>query len=241
MSVESIVEDQVESIKERDYVKAVAVVGSYARDPGSSHNDIDIFVVVEEDEKGDWRMRETEVVETGDSEVVVERFFNSMEWSRKYLEGDGWWYNYWWYTNADVRYDPENLFDDLREYAEKQREKMLELSEDERELVLYGIWDQRRDVESSEDAQRIYVMDQFFDFLVRKYYRVRGEIPVKDNYRIKRLEEIDAEMHRLATEYLKSSNPEKKEELLGWIVEEVVVNVEGEPGPEFGTSKEYLD
>ena len=110
---EEFVETQIDRLKQREDVKAVAAVGSYARNPEGEHNDLDLYAVVEDD----WRKRVTEEVEG----VVVEKFFNSMDWSKEYLEGEDWWRNCRWFTTADIRYDEDNFFNELEQEAQKTR------------------------------------------------------------------------------------------------------------------------
>lgn len=227
--LEDLINSEVEELQERDDVRAVAVVGSYARDPEADHNDIDLYIIVD----GDWRKRETEKLDG----VVVERFFNSMEWSQSYLEGDDWFYNYHWFTNADVRFDPENLFEELTEKAEELKQENLELSENGKQEILYSIWDRTQDLETVDVGQKRYLMNQLFDYLVRKQYLLKGEVPVKENYRVKKLKEFDGYMYKLAQDFLTSSSTLEKERKLEKMIDHVTKSL-GEPGPEFETEKE---
>lgn len=77
-SLENLVSKEIESLEERDEVKAIAVVGSYARDPEMDHNDIDLYIIVDEN----WRKRVNKRIDG----VLFEEFFNSVEWAKSYFE-----------------------------------------------------------------------------------------------------------------------------------------------------------
>jgi predicted nucleotidyltransferase len=223
------VEEQVEELKQEDDVKAVAVVGSYARKPDSDHNDLDLFIVVE----GDYRKRETEELDG----IVVEKFYNSREWWTQYLEEDDWWKNYHWYKNADVRYDPDPVFKELEEKAEQVKEEKLDLSENEKKEISYYIWDLQQDIESKDVAQKRFLMNQLFEYLLQKQYYLKDKVPVKENYRLQKLKDFDGYMYKLAQEFLNSSSTMKKERKLEKMVEHVSRNLP-EISPEWETEKE---
>lgn len=228
---EEFVEEQVHELKYRDDVSAVAVVGSYAREREGEHNDLDLYVIVD----GEWRKRVTEEIDG----IIVEKLFNSMEWSKNYLEEEGWANNYHWYRAADIRYDPENLFKKLKEEAEEAKEERLsqDFGEDE---FLYYVWDMKQDVEEEDLGQKRYSMYQLFDFLLEKIYELRGEVPVKENYRVKKLSEFDGYMYKMAQEFLNSSSTYEKEKKLDKMIDHVTKNI-GDPGPEWETEKEFFD
>jgi hypothetical protein len=230
---EEFVEKQVQELKERDDVRAIAVVGSYDRDPEGDHNDLDLYVIVEDE----WRKRVTEEV----NGVVVEKFFNSFEWSERYLEEDEdkWWENFRWFTGADVRYDPENIFEDLAERAEEVKEEKLSQDFDQ-EKFLYYVWDLKQDIEEEDLGQKRFSMYQLFDYLLEKAYELNDEVPVKENFRVKKLSEFDGYMYKLAQEFLNSSSTYEKEKKLEKMIEHVTRKI-GEPGPEWETEKEFFD
>lgn len=228
---EDLVQDEVKRLRDRDDVRAIAVVGSYARDPSQDHTDIDLFIIVD----GSWRMRETEIIDG----TVIERFYNSMGWSRRYLEGEGWYTNYRWYTDADVRYDPEGLFDELEADAMEQKDNTMDLDDEDRQAIRYFIWDMQEDIDGADGAQRTYLQQKLFEYLLEKQYLLEGEVPVKENYRIEKLEEFDPEMHEMAVAFLES-NLDDRDELLEKMVDHVTASI-GEPDPEYTTAREALD
>lgn len=228
---EDLIRQETERLKGRDDVRAIAIVGSYARDPGQDHNDIDIYIIVD----GDWRRRETEMIDG----TVIERFYNSMDWSRRYLEGTGWYTNYRWYTDADVRYDPDGLFDELEAYAMEQKDDNMELDEQDRQAIRYFIWDMQEDIEGAEGAQRTYLEQKLFEYLLEKQYLLEGVVPVKENYRIEKLQDFDPEMHDMAVDFLES-DPDDRADLLEEMVSHVTDSI-GDPDPEYQTAREALD
>jgi hypothetical protein len=231
--IEPLVEQEVERLKQQDEVVAVAIVGSYARNPDSDHNDVDVYIVVD----GDWRRRETKRFDG----VVFEYFYNSMAWSKQYFKQDENWYtNYHWFTNADVRYDPDNRFAELQTYAEEQKDDHLTVTDDERERIRYNLWDCLQDLNRADDAQKTYLMDEFFDYLLRQYYLLEGVVPVKENYRITKLQEIDNDVHELACNYLAAVTVQEKEQHLNQFVTNIKDHV-GDPRPEWTTEKEDFD
>jgi len=232
MDFESVIEEEVAVLKSKDSVKAVAVVGSYARDPEADHNDLDLYVVVEDN----WRKRVTEKIDG----VVVERFFNSIEWSEQYLEVENWWYNYRWFKNADVRYDEEDLFQELRQKAEEVKEEKMKLSDEELREISYRIWDMNQDIDSKDVSQKRFMMNQLFDFLLEKHYLLNNEVPVKENYRLEKLQEFDGYMYKLSQDFLLSSSTMEKRETLDKIVEHVSRKLP-EIAPEFEKEKEFFD
>lgn len=227
--IDEVAESELEKLKARDDVRAVAFVGSYARNPEKSHNDLDVYVIVD----GGWRKRETEEVDG----VVVERFFNSMDWSKKYFESDNWFTNYYWFKNADVRYDPDGLFEELADYADQQKEEKLDLSDQEKDEILYTVWDMQQDLDTDDVGQKRYLMYQMLDYLVEKHYLLKGETPVKTNYRVKKLKDFDGYMYKLVQDFLTSSSTGEKHRTLEKIVDHVTRGL-GKPGPEWETDRE---
>lgn len=227
---EDFVEDQVADLKDEVDVTAVAVVGSYARNPEADHSDLDLFIIVD----GNYRKRETEEID----DVVVEKFFNSIEWGKQYLKKeDDWWTNYHWYTNADVKYDPNSVFEELKEEAEDVKDDRLDLSEQDKQEISYYIWDLQQDIESQDIAQKRFMMNQLFEYLLQKQYFLKDQVPVKRNYRLKKLKEFDGYMYKLAQEFLNSSSTMKRERKLEKMVEHVSRNLP-DIGPEWETEKE---
>lgn len=226
---EEFIEERVDLLSDRDEVKAVAVVGSYARDPESDHNDLDLFIVVEDN----YRKRETEEIEG----IIVEKFFNSSEWWKTYLDEDDWWKNYHWYMNADVRYDPDSTFEQLKKKAENIKNERLDLSESDKQEISYYIWDFQQDIESQDVAQKRFMMNQLFEYLLQKHYLLKNQVPVKRNYRLQRLKEFDGYMYKLAQEFLNSSSTMKKERKLERMVEHVSRKLP-DISPEWETEKE---
>lgn len=227
--IDEVAEAEIEQLQSKDDVRAVAFVGSYARG-GDDHNDLDIYVVV--DREG--RKRETEVIDG----VVVERFYNSMERSKRYFEEDDWYYNYHWFRNADVRYDPEGLFEQLADYAEKKKQEKLELDEEDENEILYYIWDMQQDLDTDDVGQKRYLMYQMLDYLLDKHYVLKGEVPVKENYRVEKLKQFDGYMYKLVQDFLTSSSTGEKERTLQKMVDHVTRSL-GEPGPEWESSRDY--
>ncbi len=229
MDLEGVVEEEVSVLKSKDFVEAVAVVGSYARDPEAEHNDLDFLIVVDED----WRKRETEKVDG----IVVERFYNSLEGAKAYLERDDWWKTFHWFKNADARYDPEGLFDELKDAAEKRKSEALSLDEEDENEILYSIWDRRQDLGSDDVGKQRFLMNDFVDYLILQDFQLKGEVPVKRNYRLEKLEAFDGYMYKLVQDFLMSSSTMEKEDKLDKMVSYLTRDL-GEPGPEWETDRE---
>lgn len=228
---EKFVQDQVEQLQEREDVEAVSVVGSYARNPEGDHNDLDLYAVV----GGDWRKRETEKIDG----VVVEKFYNSREWTMNYFEKDFWAHHYRWITEGDVRYDPENIFEELVEKAEEIREEKMDLSDQDLQEISYTIWDLKQDIESEDVAQKRFMMQELFEYLLEKQYILKDYLPVKENYRLEKLKEFDGYMYKLSQDFLLASSTMEKENRLEKIVDHVSKNLP-EIGPDWDTEKENL-
>lgn len=228
---EDFIEARVEQLKSQDDVKAVAIVGSVARGD-EEHNDLDIFVIVDDN----WRQRVTKRIDG----VVVEKFFNSMSFAKKYLEKDDWWYSYHWFKNADVRYDPEDLFSELRSYAEKMEKDHLNLSDEDREKIRYTIWDLLQELDEKDVGQKRYNLFKLFDYLLEKIFVLNDIVPVKENYRMRKLKEFDGYMYKLAQEFLTTSSTLEKQAKIEKMVDHVARDV-GEPQPHFETSRERGD
>jgi len=232
---ESFVENQVTELKDRDDVRAIAIFGSYARNSEGDHNDLDIYIIVE----GNWRKRVTEEIDG----VIVEKFFNSMEWAEHYLEEaeeeDNWAYPYRWFSNPDTRYDPEGLFEKLKKKAEEFKERKLDEEIDE-EHLLYSIWDMKQDIDTKDVGQKRFMMYKLFDYLIDKNYKIKNEIPVKDNYKVKNLENFDGYMYKLAQDFLTVSSTFKKEKELEKMIEHLTKNME-DTNPELKTDKEEFN
>jgi predicted nucleotidyltransferase len=229
---EKFVKEQIEELKAREEVRAIAVFGSYARDPEADHNDLDIYVIVE----GSWRKRETEEF----NGVVVEKFFNSMEWAESYLEDEVKWpYPPRWFSNPDIRFDPENLFEKLRRKAEEVKEEKLDEEIDEEHLT-YTLWDMKQDIKTEDVAQKRFMMYKLFDFIIDKNYKLKSQIPVKDNYKIEKLQDFDGYMYKLAQDFLLESSTYKKQVKLEKMIDHLTKNM-ADPNPEWKTDKEKFD
>lgn len=229
MDFEGLIEEEVSVLKSKDFVEAIAVVGSYARDPEQEHNDIDFFIIVDEG----WRKRETEMVEG----IVVERFYNSFDGAKAYLNQEEWWKNYHWYRNADVRHDPEGIFQDLGEAALRRKEEALNLEKEDENEILYSIWDRFEDLESDDVAQQRFLMNDLIDYLILQDFLLKGKVPVKRNYRLKRLRQFDGYMYKLVQDFLNSSSTVEKRDKMEDMAEHVTRGL-GDPGPEWETSRE---
>lgn len=230
MQIKEVVDKEVEQLKDRDDVRAVLIVGSYARNKQTTHNDVDLFVVIE----GNWRKRKTENIEG----FVVEKFFNSERWVEKYLEEREWWKNYHWFDNAEVRYDPENLIDSFREQIEERKEEYIN-SEIKEEEIKYNIWDFKQDIKTKDVGQKRFMMYKLLDYLIDQQYRLKKQIPVKENYKVENLKNFDGYMYKLTQEFLTHSSTMKKEEILEKIIEHVTREI-GKPNPLWETDKEEL-
>ncbi len=227
---EEFVKKQVQEIKEEEDVKAVGVFGSYAREPEAEHNDIDIYIIVEED----YRKRVTEEIDG----VVVEKFYNSVNWVEHYIKDEEeWWKCYHWFNNGDIRCDPENVFEDFLEQLEDVKEERLDLSEDEKKEISYYIWDFQQDLDSDDVAQKRFMMNQLFQYLLEKHYLLKDEVLVKKNYRLKKLKEFDGYMYKLSQDFLNSSSTLEKERKLEKMVDHVSKKLP-DIGPEWKTDKE---
>lgn len=229
MDDQNVVEEEISLLKSREHVEAVAVVGSYARDSGQDHNDIDFLIIVDED----WRKRDTEEVDG----VVVERFYNSREGVKAYLDEDDWWKTFHWLKNADIRYDPDDIFQDLREHAENRKDEALDLGETDEKEILYSIWDRYQDLDSDDVGKKRFLMNDFVDYLIDRNFYLKGEVPVKKNYRLERLQEFDGYMYKLVQDFFMSSSTVEKRDKLDKMVTYVTRSL-GQPGPEWSTEKE---
>lgn len=235
MRLEEQVKKEVEKLKKRKYTKAVAIVGSYARNPEQEHNDIDIYIIVDEN----WRKRVTTEKENG---VVFEYFYNSQEWAESYFEDrDHIWYMYHWMKNADVKYDPENIFQKLEEKADEWKDRKLDLSKQQKNRIRYGIWDFQQDLEKVEDiGQKRFIMNKFFDYLLDKNYLINQEPLVKDNYKLERLKQFDGYMYKLAQEFLTNSSTMKKQRKLEKMIDHITRKI-GDPQPDWKTEREKFN
>jgi hypothetical protein len=83
-------------------------------------------------------------------------------------------------------------------------------------------------------------MYKVFDYILKNIYMIKEEVPVKDNYRIKKLEEFDGYMYKLAQEFLNSSSTMEKEEKLNGMIDHITRNI-GDPSPEWETERESFE
>ena len=142
-----------------------------------------------------------------------------------------------WMKNMDVRYDPEDILEELKKYAEEKEEEILNLDEEERNEIGYSIWDYKQDIDHPDIAQRRHTMNQFFDFLIEQTYILDEQIPVKQNYRIEKLQDFDGYMYKLAQDYLTSSSTLERKQKLENMAEHIRKRV-GNSDIEFETDKE---
>lgn len=233
--MEEIIEKEIEQLKDREDVKAVAIVGSYARRPEQEHNDIDILIIVD----GGWRKRKT----TEKDNLVIEKFFNSRKWIEKYIEEmDGYdsnWNTYHWLKNRDTRYDPENILKELEQEAENKKEVVLnrEIDTDE---IRYRLWDHLQDLETENVAQKRHLMNQLFNYVINQKYRLERQVPVKENYKLRKLKEFDGYMYKMSQDYLLESSTMKKEKTLRKMVDHLTREI-GNSSSEWSTNKEELE
>ena len=230
--MKSDIEEEIQKLKERDDLEALAIVGSYARNPDQEHNDIDILAII----NGEWRKRATKQKENG---LVIEIFYNSRKWFEKYIEKninpDENWNAYHWLQNADIRKDPNNLFKEFREKAEEQKEQCFDsFNEDE---FLYYIWDYQQDLEISDVGQKRHLMNELFNYLINQHF-IRNRQPlVKENYKLAKLKEFDGYMYKNAQEFLTESSTMKKQEKLDKMIKKATKGL-SDPKPDWETSKE---
>ncbi len=225
--LDKIVDSKVEELKSKDYVRAVALVGSYAREKNQSHNDIDFYVIV----KGEWRKRKT--FEYRDE--VLEIFYNSFEWAKSYFDQKDKWYMYHWMKNKDVRYDPENLFEELDNLSDEFKQRQFDINE---ERISYTVWDYIQDIESDDVAQKRFMMYQTFDYILKKHYLIKKIPLVKPNYRLEKLKEFDGYMYKLSQEFLTSSSTYEKNKKLEKIIDHFTKTLGCKPSPNWETEKE---
>jgi len=223
-----LVDSKVDEIADREEVRAVALVGSYARNPIADHNDIDIYAIVD----GNWRKRET-FEEDGE---VWEILYNSMGWAKSYFE-EGQWYMYHWIRNSEVRYDPEGLFEELEEMTDDFKQKQFDI---DAEVISYAVWDLLQDIESDDVAQKRLMMYKAFDYILEKHYLVCEEPLVKENYRLEKLKEFDGYMYKISQEFLNSSSTAEKNRKLDKIVEHFSKKLGEQPNPKWKTEREEI-
>lgn len=230
------IEEEIAKLREKENVRAVAIVGSYARNPDKeTHNDIDILIIIDEN----WRKRETQQL---DNNLVLEKFYNSRKWFQKYIDesisSEGNWNAYHWLENADIKHDPEDLFEDLREDAEEKKEECFgSFDEDE---FLYYIWDYQQDMKTNDVGQKRLVMYKLFNYLVNNHFIQNKQPLVKDNYKLEQLKSFDGYMYKNAQEFLTESSTMKKEEKIEKMIKHATRGM-GKPGPEWKTDKEKLE
>lgn len=231
--IHEMVDQEVEELRDRDYVKAVGLVGSYARDPEGDHNDIDIYVIV----KGDWRKRVNKRIEG----IMFEEFFNSIEGAKSYFnQGNKHYYVFHWMRNIDIRYDPDELISELKEYASDKEDEILEIDEEDRRIISLKIWDYLQDIDNEDVGQQRHLMNRFMDYLVEKNYILSDRIPVKQNYRIEKLQDFDGYMYKLAQDYLTSSSTLEKKQKIEKMAEHVRKKTDVNE-LEFETEKEFFN
>lgn len=228
---EEFVEREIEELKNRQDVNSVAVVGGYATDPTCEHDRLEFYVVID----GDWRKRVSDKIDG----VVVETFYNSLEWSKTYLEKEDWWKKYKWYVNADVRYDEDDTFEKLKEKAEDVKKDRLDLSKKELQEISHSIWDMKQEIDSRDVSQKRFMMNQLFEYLLEKQYLLKGEVPVQDNCRLDKLQEFDGYLYKLSQDFLLSSSTMEKEKKLNKIIEHVSRNLP-DIDPKWESEKEQL-
>jgi hypothetical protein len=83
------------------------------------------------------------------------------------------------------------------------------------------------------------MMNQLFDYLLEKQYVLKEQIPVKQNYRLEKLQDFDGYMYKLSQDFLLASSTMEKEKHLEKIIERVSKKLP-EIQPEWETEKEIL-
>lgn len=230
-TLERIVQEHMDRESDNDEIIGGAVFGSYARDHTTEHNDLDLLFIV----NGDWRKHDIVV----ENDIAVELFYESVEWCDWALQSSSWWYYVRRYIKNDVRFEEGEVFCKLARIAEMARDDHLPLPVSERKAIQGYLWNWCLDIERESGLQQRFVMWKCLDYVLDQIYLLNDQMPVKDNFKIKGLKNIDSEAHQLAIEFAEANSTSREQETLDQLID-IVVDEVGPISPEMSTPKQPI-
>lgn len=196
----------------RKDVLGAFVFGSYARNPGGKHNDVDIFVLTNQP----WKRRESKIIDG----VNCELFFQNEQITRRIFEEDEELNQLRWFSESTVLFDKTGALKRLIGHAKKRAAHKIHKDNHYKTFLRYQIGDILQDVrKETHPAQKTYLMNLILFKVLFAYFVARKEIPVKKNYQIKKLHAVDPATFEVVNQFLTEPDVDKKESLLNRIIQ----------------------
>jgi len=189
-------------IKNKKYTDGVFIFGSYARNPEGKHNDIDVFVLINEN----WWKRESKIIGGIEHELFYfpkEHTLNMLKTEKDYnIAG--------WFMNTKIILDKNNSLDRLISAAKKITNEKLEKFD--ANWWAYKIGDRIQDIanEKEDKSQKLFLMNCLLKEILFIFLLSKKILPVKENYIIKRVSQLDPNLYSLVNLFYSNEQLDEK-------------------------------
>jgi predicted nucleotidyltransferase len=157
----------------KNEIIGILVCGSYITGNPSSHSDLDVHIIL--NENVDFRERGNKIIDG----LLIEYFANTPKQILQYFEEDYHKFEFMSQTQfitGKIIKDTNNVVSDLKEKAkEYQNRKFNDLDNDLHELEKYGLWNSLDDLEDmleNDKPEFYFVFYNNLDFLLRSYMKL---------------------------------------------------------------------
>lgn len=220
MNLDNEIDNQVIELRKKTEVMAVGMLDK--QEPSEQYQYIELYVVVE----GNGLKNQIERKEN----IIFKYHYISKKQIKQKLSDNYDWKVYNYLKTVEVLYDPDNVIESLRNEVKETVEKSLKLNKGDKEEIRNNIWSLKKDIETNDVAQKRFLMNKLFDFLVESTYRLHEEPLVREENRLNQLKEIDGYVYKLGQDYLISSSTMEKNQKLEKIIAHFSKRI-GEPRP----------
>jgi predicted nucleotidyltransferase len=231
---QTVIKKIVNELKNKKYVEGILLFGSCARSLKSKHNDIDFFVLINEN----WRQRVSKYIDS----ILVELFFNPYEKYLDYFNNEDKMFTVQMFIDGKILFDRNGKLKELQKDAKKILPKRLKLSKDIINMIRYHVADANLDIQNElklNKYQAIYLMDRTLEILLKYYFKITKIPEPKYNYIIKKVEKTNKKLYEKVKIFINEKNPEIKFKILKHI-QNIVLKPIGEPKLTWTSSKEKL-
>ena len=205
-SMKKTIEKVEKLLEKKVFAEGAFIFGSYTRNPKAEHNDIDIFVLINEN----WAKRESKKI----NGLLFEIFYQSEEMTKKILYEEKDFNQLRRFNEAKILFDKNGFLKRLIGYAKKIQIKKINSKKD-KAFLLYLIGDSIQDIQKEKNkAQKMHLRHGLLDLLLKAHSLSKKQIPAKRNYQIKKLETTDKKLHSLVEKFLLANKTVQKQATL---------------------------
>ncbi|VVB75019.1 Uncharacterised protein [uncultured archaeon] len=213
-------------LKNKEYAEGAFIFGSYARNPEGKHNDIDVFVLINEN----WWKRESKVI----NGIEHELFYFPSEYALNILKTEKDFNMAGWFMNTKIILDKNNSLSEFIPTAKEIVNKKLE--EFDAEWWAYKIGDRLQDIEQEreDETQKLFLMNCLLKEILFVFFLSKKILPVKENYFVKKIAKLDPKLYSLINRFYESKQLNDKMAVLNKMI--IQLNI-GKPTTKLTTIK----